>query len=676
MIAALALCWKREGLYLKRLLFIGLAAAIGFGAAAWQTQRAGTPFLARPYFVVPMEATVADIEPKGKRHSMILKDVRAPIIPAEQLPKRVKVSASLKGVKVEEGDRISLRATLIPPSPPVMEGAFDFARFFYYRSIGAVGYAMPPVKVLTPHTAGGWSEIWLHRIAEYRQSLQQKLLLHMTQPASGIAVALVTGSMDSVTEDASQALRTSSLSHMLSISGMHMVIVCGFIFFTVRLLLVLIPYLYTHIDPKRWAAAVALLAGAFYLVLADSPVPAVRAYVMIAVFLSAILFDREADALRSLALAAVGILLMQPSTLLEPSFQLSFAATLALVVVFRAVEPWYHREGRSGRGILRQLLAYIAASGFSSLVAGIATTPFIIYHFNQFVVYGVLANILAAPLLSFVVTPSLVLMLMVPEGWISWFASAANWGLEGLVWIGAWVSSLPLASLHMPPVMGWQLILFVTMVMLASLLPRWWKLLSLPLALPFLFQLFVMQVPDILISRDAKAFAVRDEGRFILLGGTARHFTVSLWQQRLGMEFIEWKRLKENKPSFIRCKEKACYITLQDKKYFIGNTPPENCAGIDGFIEFTLKRERKKPGKRTYPPMNLHCPEVPVAANFWKIVKEGPLIITANGTLRIATACDDAPKRPWVFYCSRESSGKRKYPSDSRRFKTPSSPHK
>lgn len=675
-LAALMLCWKTEGIWLKQLLLVALVAVIGFGAAVWQTGRVGTPFLARPYFVVPMEATVADIEPKGKRHSMILKDLKAPTIPSEQLPRRVKVSASLKGVEVQEGDRISLRATLIPPSPPVLEGAFDFARFFYFRSIGAVGYAMPPVKLLSPHHSGGWNEALLHGIAEYRQSLQQKLLKHMTQPASGIAVAFVTGSMDSVTASANQALRNSSLSHMLSISGMHMVIVCGFIFFAVRLILVLIPNLYTYIDPKRWAATTALLAGGFYLLMADSPVPAVRAYVMIAVFLSAILFDREADALRSLALAAAGILLLQPSALLEPSFQLSFAATLALVLAFRAAEPWYHREGMSGKGIGRQLLAYVAASGFSSLVAGTATMPFIIYHFNQFVIYGVLANILAAPLLSFIITPALVFVLIVPEAWISWFAMVATWGLETLVKIGEWVSSLPLAAFYVPPVTGWQLVLFVAAAVLIRVLPRWWKLLPLPLALPLILQLFVVSSPDLLISRDARALAVRDGSRFILLSGTARHFTVSLWQQRLGMEFVEWKRMKEGRPAFIRCEEKECYLTLKNKTYFVGNVPPQECRGIDGFIEFTLKRERKKPGKRTYPPMNLHCPDVPVIIDFWKIVKEGPLAIDSGDPLQIHTACDDAPKRPWVFYCSRESSVKRKYPLDSKRFKTPSSPHK
>lgn len=663
----------------KRYSFLFLVVLLGFVAALWQTSRVSTPFLEKPYFAIPLAGTVVDIEPKGKRHSLILGNLSSPRIPSEATPRRVKVSAALKDMELREGDRIQLRVTLIPPSPPVMEGAFDFVRYFYFRSIGAVGYAMPPAEILERRQEYGFVQRMRGRIGDLRLSIQQDLLRTLPQPASGIAIALVTGSMDSVQDEANQALRNSNLSHMLSISGMHMVIVCGFIFFLVRLLLVVIPYAHHSIDPKRWAAFAALLSGAFYLVLADAPVPAVRAYVMIAIYLSAILIHREADALRSLCLAATGILLVQPSTLMEPSFQLSFAATLALILAFRAIEPLYHREEVSGRGLPQQVIAYIAASGFSSLVAGLATTAFTIYHFNQFVIYGVLANILAAPLLSFVITPALLVLLILPWQWAQHGAAcAANWGLNLLVEIGSWVSQLPMAYIYMPPVPGWTLGFLVLAIAIAIFLPRWWKLVAVPMTIPFILLPFSFSIPDMLIARDAKALAVRDGERWILLGGTQRHFTVSLWQQRLGMEFVERKRVKDALPPFLQCQEYDCRMQMQGKTYFIGNVPPEDCTGVDGFIEFILKRQKPKieNGKRVYPPMNLHCKEVPVVIDFWKIVKEGPLVISAGDSLKIVTACDRADKRPWVFYCPRASSGKIKYPAFSSKASIPSSPHK
>lgn len=680
LVAALLLLASLFFLPQKRYSILLIMVVIGFSAALWQAHRVATPFLDKPYFVIPITATVVDVELKGKRHSLILKDIVSEKLPPAFTPKRVKVSAALKGMELHEGDRIQLRATLIPPSPPVLEGAFDFARYFYFRSIGAVGYAMPPVTIVAARETDGITHALQAWISDLRLSIQKALLEKLPQPASGIAVALVTGSTDSVKADANLALRNSSLSHMLSISGMHMVIVCGMIFFSLRLLLVAIPYHADYIDPKRWAALAALLSGAFYLMLADAPVPAVRAYVMIAVFLSAILFNREADALRSLSLAATGVLLVQPSALVEPSFQLSFAATLALILAFRAIEPLYHREGVSGKGgVVQQLIAYIAASGFSSLVAGLATTAFTIYHFNQFVIYGVIANILAAPLLSFVITPALIILLILPGEWVQHVAAdIATWGLDLLVAIGSHVSALPMAYLYVPPVPGWALGLFTLGIVLALFLPRWWKLVAIPFAIPFILVPFSFQQPDMLIARDAKALAVRDGERWVLLGGTARHFTVSLWQQRLGKPFVERKRLKEDMPSFLTCTEFDCRMEIKGKHYFIGNIPPEDCTGIDSFIEFTLKRQKPKRvnGKRVYPPMNLHCKEVPVVINFWKIVKEGPLVISAGDPLKITTACDMADKRPWVFYCAREFSGKMKYPAFSKRASTPSSPHK
>jgi competence protein ComEC len=200
-------------------------------------------------------------------------------------------------------------------------------------------------------------------------------------------------------------LRGANLSHLLAISGLHMALLTGFVFATLRYGLALVPPLALRVSSKKVAAGVALVAGAIYLALSGGNVATERAFVMVAVMLGAVLFDRRALSMRSVALAACVLLTLQPETLMEPGFQMSFAATVALIAGYAAMRD----RGTLARGKVPFWLMPLVTVVFTSLLAGLATAPIAAAHFNRVAGYGLVANVLAVPVMGFAVMPAAVL---------------------------------------------------------------------------------------------------------------------------------------------------------------------------------------------------------------------------------------------------------------------------
>lgn len=198
------------------------------------------------------------------------------------------------------------------------------------------------------------------------------------------------------------ALRASNMAHLLAISGLHMGLLTGFVFAAARTVLAAIPGAALRWPIKSWAAGVALIAAAIYLALSGGNVATQRAFIMVSVMLVAVMLGRRALTLRAVALAALIVLVLSPESLTGPGFQMSFAATTALVAVFRAT-----RESpiRDLPGWVKPVIALV----ISSAVAGAATAPIGAAHFNTLSKYGLLANLLSVPLMGTVVMPLAVL---------------------------------------------------------------------------------------------------------------------------------------------------------------------------------------------------------------------------------------------------------------------------
>ena len=182
-----------------------------------------------------------------------------------------------------------------------------------------------------------------------RDTIDLRIRSVLPGDVGSIISALITGKRDAITPRVYDAMFVSGIGHVLSISGYHMAVVAGVVFFIIRALLALIPGPADRMPIKKWAAFAALLVTAFYLVLSGAEVATQRSFIMIAIVLAAVMLDRPVLTLRSVTIAALLVLLFAPQAVVHPSFQMSFAANVALVAVYAQGLP----SARAGKDYSR-----------------------------------------------------------------------------------------------------------------------------------------------------------------------------------------------------------------------------------------------------------------------------------------------------------------------------------
>ena len=406
-----------------------LLALIGLTLAAARSQSVAAPVLGWRFYG-PIEGRVIEVDRSGSDAVRLTLDrVRLDDLSPDRTPARVRVS--LHGDWPERGFmpgmRVMTTGHLSPPGGPVEPGGFDFRRTAWFEGLGAVGYTRNPVLVAAPAEDGA-AGLFVHR---WRLAISTALRARIGGDAGGFAAAVTTGDRSGLAQDTRQSLRDSNTFHLVSISGMHMGMVAAFVFGLVRAGVAAIPPLALRVPARKVAALAALPAAAFYLALAGRAIPTERAFVMVAVMLVAVLFDRRALSMRSVALAATVVLVLRPESLINAGFQMSFAAVVALIFVFGAL-PGGVAAG-SARGWTWRVVGPVAMLLLSSLVAGSATAPLAAAHFNRVAHYGLLANLLAVPAMGLLVMPGAVLAaLLAPLG----LDRPALWMMEaGSRWI-------------------------------------------------------------------------------------------------------------------------------------------------------------------------------------------------------------------------------------------------
>lgn len=511
---------------------LGFAAtAAGFCVATLQTARIAHPVLQ----VATWNAQVAGfVEARQERERSDRIVVRVHIFEAARVtekPDRVRVAVR-KGTAPAVGSFVAFKARLSPPLAPLRPGGYDFARDMYFQEIGASGYVLGKIKTETPPVAPGFRLRVASFVEGMREGLDDRIRAVLAGDLGSIASALITGKRDAISTPVNDAMYISSLAHVLSISGYHMAVVAGLVFFAIRAGLALVPSLAIRRPIKKWAAIGALVAAAFYLLLSGAEVATQRSFIMIAIVLVGVMIDRPAITFRTLTVAAFGVLLLAPQSVVHPSFQMSFAATLALVAAYQYGLPWRADADTSlgarvalwgGREIAGLLLA--------SLVAGLATTPYAAFHFHRVAPYGMLANLLAMPVVSALVMPMGILgVLTMPFGFDAVFWRLMGDGIDWMIGVVLWVTSLPGSVGHMAAFGTGPLLLGTGGLLLMCLLrtPLRWS----GAALAIVASLWALSVPrpDVLVSGDGQAAAVRGaDGRLAFLHSGRDTFAVKEW---------------------------------------------------------------------------------------------------------------------------------------------------
>lgn len=418
-----------------------MLAACGLLLAGVRAHSVAAPVLGFRYYG-PVEGRIVEIDRSGTdRIRLTLDRVVLERFAPDRTPARVRISLHGDQTHLDPapGLRVMTTAHLSPPSGPAAPGAYDFRRHAWFSKLGAVGYARAPVVVAAPPEAGNWA-LAGHRL---RMRLSAAIQTRIPGQAGAVASALMTGDRSGITEATNASMRASNLYHIISISGLHMGMLAGFVFAALRYGLAATGSFALRWPTKKIAAAVALVAATVYLWLAGPQVATQRAYLMAAVMLLAVLVDRRAFSLRSVALAALLLLVWEPESLTEPGFQMSFGATVALILSY---QPWSRISGR-----VPAILRPVAMLLVSSLAAGLSTSPIAAAHFGRMSEYGLLANLLAVPVMGVLVMPAGVIAAIVaPLG----LAGPALWAMElGTKWmilVSNWVAGLEGAVIAVP----------------------------------------------------------------------------------------------------------------------------------------------------------------------------------------------------------------------------------
>jgi len=543
-------------------LALGVTAmAAGFAVATVQTARIAHPVLQHPVASATLSGFIEVREERARSDRVVIRIHTLEAARVSEKPERVRVAVRRDSAP-PVGAFVELKAHLSPPLPPLRPGGYDFARDMYFQQIGASGYALGKIKTVAPPVEQG---AWLRYAAflnGIRESIDDRIRAVLEGDRGAIASALITGKRDAISPPVNDAMYVSSLAHVLSISGYHMAVVAGIVFFVIRAGLALSPSLASRRPIKKWAAAGALVAAAFYLLLSGAEVATQRSFIMIAIVLVGVMVDRPAITFRTLSVAAICVLLLAPQAVVHPSFQMSFAATL--IAGYQHGLPW-RADADTSLGARAALWGgrEIAGLILASLLAGLATMPYAAFHFHRVAPYGVLANLAAMPVVSALVMPMGILgALAMPFGFDALFWRLMGIGIDWMIAVVLWVAALPGAVGQMPAFGTGPLLVGTAGLLLVCLLrsPLRWS--GAVLVIGASLWALAAPRPDVLISADGQTAAIRNrEGRLSVLHSGRDTFAIREWLAADGdVRTVKDAGLKTG----MRCDAAGCVGTLAD----------------------------------------------------------------------------------------------------------------
>ncbi|MBV1885638.1 MAG: ComEC family competence protein, partial [Parvibaculaceae bacterium] len=650
------------------LLLVLLIPVLGMGTAQFRSYVRSAPKIKKEISFARLKGLVVDVSAtRTGRPRLHIQPTEIEHLEAENLPVLIRVTLASKKQIPEIGSEIEALARLWPPAGPIEPGAYDFARDAWFKRIGATGFIMGKPTIISKSIQNlGWNFwITLH-INKLRTLIGKKIERAMSPETAPIAIALITGDRDLIHPGTAQDLRTAGLAHILAISGLHMALVSGVLFAGLRALLALFPGLVLRYPIKKAAAILALGGATFYLLISGGAIATQRAYIMVCLMFLAILLDRPALSLRNVALAAIAIMFISPESVLGPSFQMSFAAVIALISFYEKSESSLIRSKNNDRRELQDPFwvpfrkggGYVVGLLATSLIAGLATAPFAQFHFNRVASYGLLGNLLALPLMGAIVMPAAILALVLmpfgAEGAPLWVMEQ---GLKAMLWIAHWVAHLPHALQTLPTQPNWVLLLTVFGGLWLSLWKQRWRLFGILPILVGLSLSWSLSVPDILIDREGKVVAMTTlEGRYELTSSTP-FFVTENWLQRTGDARSPKTAYAESR--HIACDLRGCTFTERNRPTIsVLNGPTswrEDCAKADVIVaRFYTSKVMRALCKGT------------------KVIDEGAL--ARNGayalTLKPQTSTFSTPKKyDWEVTTVRNEQGDRPW-SIGRKYKT------
>lgn len=526
----------------------------------------GAQPLVKPW-VGQMQGQVENIEYQPARNRL-----RLYVTPekAQNLPRKIRLNVDMDKAAgfpnaLRSGQFVSVRVRLMPPNAPVIPGGYDFAQRAWFQGLGATGSLLGEPKILQESPSNPGIYEWRNMMAAHVQS-------QLSGSEGGIAATLATGDRGGLSEADAEAMRRSGLAHLLALSGLHVSAVIGAIFLIVIKLLALSPALALRFRLPVLAALIGAMGGIAYTIFTGAEIPTVRACIAALLILSALILGRDPISLRLIGFAAFVVLLIWPEALIGPSFQMSFAAVIAIVALYDTpfMRGLSMKRDEGDFAILPRIARFALMLFLTGLVIEITLIPIALYHFNKAGLFGALANLIAIPLTTFVIMPLEALALLADifnlGGPIWWLCGQA---LSLLLNLARFVSSTPGSNILLSTMPTYAFLAFVTGgLLLFCLRSPLRNIAFVPISVAALSYIMA-PTPDIIIADDGRQFAVKKEdGNFLLLKPQSDSFATQMIREEAGFgddgaDLKQWPKS--------RCSPDFCSFTLsgEDRDWII-----------------------------------------------------------------------------------------------------------
>lgn len=639
-IGSLAIAMRHQGSVNAACLKACACVLLGMLLSDWQTQRASTTMLDTAV-TTTLSGKVERRELDARGYWRYIVALAATDEPAlSRPPERVSVLSRSRHEPVPIGGLITGKARLSPPSGPALPGLNDFAFASYFNGIGATGFFYGAPKSLPlPDTRAdqgfmAQADDWLYRL---RSTIAQRIRGVIGGDAGAFAASIVTDERRAISSDTMEALRVSGLAHIVAISGLNMALAAGIFFVGMRMVFSLFPGFSQRWPVKKIAAFAALLMTLAYYLISGFAVSAERAWLMMSIMLIAVLVDRPSLSLRNVALSAIIIVAFSPSEVTGPSFQMSFAATIALVsaygfwsrrraereTLFMAKPPiWLTLGSKAG--------AVIGGVVITSLIGGISTAAYSIEHFHRITTYGLAANLAAMPVMSLIVMPfGLVGMLLMPFGLDAPFLKVMGYGMAATIDIAKTVAGWG-GDAGIGRQSGWYLTVMSIGLLLLSLLRTRLALSGVLFIVAGLGMMVAERWqtrPDLLIYEDG--------GLVALLGNDA---VASTKARPSGFVYEQWER------ALLLPQKHIAPLILEDAKSPSSDVPQDGNDDLDAPRRRTVTDEEKTKDRELMRKALLTIGSFTCRKDQWCIARSsaGASVAVVLDTAFTGIACDAA----------------------------------
>ncbi len=560
------------------------------------------------------------------------------------------------------GNIIEVFAILNPPPMPSYPDGFHYGQYLWFKGIGATGFSLSKIKVISESVQHGTinsirSNIH-ERILRASNSAETKIndKAEIISPENeqrlnrkrsyAVASALITGMRGAIDKSDYEAMRNAGLAHVLAISGLHMGLLCGAVFFISRLLLTSFGSAALFFSTKKYAAIIAMIAGAIYLFLSGMGVPSMRAYIMVLIMLSGILFNRKSISLRIIAIAATVILIFSPEALLSVSFQMSFAAVIGLVFFYEKYGDRFFSKKDSKYGFISKIFYYFLATIFTALIAEIAIAPIVIYHFNHLPIYGIIANLLVMPIITFWIMPFLLLtLLLLPFGLEHISLLPMCEGIEMMLNIAHYISNQPSSTIYVPKLNPLSFYIIIISALWFLLWKEKWRIIGVATFFIGIGLNLNAKKPDILLDPKALYFAVTNNKQELFVSSLRLSKRIqNEWADLYsGIKLKKWTDRDE---SWIKCDKLSCIYRIKDHVIaFVKNENAlhEDCENADIVIGLI--------------PIEIKCQKPKLVIDKWDIYNNGSYAIFLSSNKRkdinnftFTNSRIAVGKRPWSLY--------------------------